>query len=210
MGRREDVLSVVSRHPGLTDREIAERLEGPNTPQQPYNTTCRALEAEGYLRRERARPSDNFIGNYPASQRPVGHSPVRSDRVSGEDPGARELTEDKIKEVLERWLISNGWSVNVAWGRERGIDIEACRDDGRWVIEVKGAGSRHAMRVNYFLAILGETLQRMDDEQATYSIALPDMPQYRGLWNRLPLLAKTRLGVSVLFVGRAGDIDHVR
>jgi len=29
------------------------------------------------------------------------------------------------------------------------------------------------MRVNYFLGVLGETLQRMDDAQAKYSIALP-------------------------------------
>lgn len=56
------------------------------------------------------------------------------------------------------------------------------------------------MRVNYFLAILGELLQRMDDPNAKYSIALPDFPQFRRLWNRLPELAKVRTGITALFV----------
>ncbi len=33
------------------------------------------------------------------------------------------------------------------------------------------------MRVNYFLSVLGETLQRRDDETAKYSMALPDLEQ---------------------------------
>ena len=65
------------------------------------------------------------------------------------------------------------------------------------------------MRVNYFLAILGETLQRMDDEAACYSIAFPDMAQYRGLWIRLPDLAKSRTGISALFVTHDGEVTEV-
>lgn len=65
------------------------------------------------------------------------------------------------------------------------------------------------MRVNYFLAKLGETLQRMSDPNAKYSIALPDMPQYRNLWNRLPRLAKERTGISVLFVNEKKEIEEV-
>jgi hypothetical protein len=64
------------------------------------------------------------------------------------------------------------------------------------------------MRVNYFLAILGETLQRMSDSNAKYSIALPDMKQYRGLWERLPKLAKERTGISILFVKEDGIIEE--
>jgi hypothetical protein len=64
------------------------------------------------------------------------------------------------------------------------------------------------MRVNYFLMILGETLQRMSDEGAQYSIALPDMPQYRNLWGRLPPLAKARTTISCLFVSESGEVTH--
>ena len=62
------------------------------------------------------------------------------------------------------------------------------------------------MRVNYFLAILGETLQRMSDPDANYSIALPDMPQFHGLWERLPMLAKERTKITALFVTRSGEV----
>jgi hypothetical protein len=62
------------------------------------------------------------------------------------------------------------------------------------------------MRVNYFLAILGELLQRMDDEATKYSIALPDLPQFRGLWDGLPTLAKTRTGITALFVSQDGSV----
>jgi hypothetical protein len=64
------------------------------------------------------------------------------------------------------------------------------------------------MRVNYFLAILGETLQRMNDPETDYSIALPDLKQFRNLWERLPALAKQRTGISILFVDRNGNITH--
>lgn len=119
------------------------------------------------------------------------------------------LSEDEIKQVLDHWLQGAGWDTAVAWGHTPGIDVEASKPGRRWVIEVKGPGSRQPMRVNYFLAILGETLQRMDDPSAQYSIALPDLPQYRGLWDRLPALAKSRTGISVLFVDTQGKIEHI-
>jgi hypothetical protein len=78
-----------------------------------------------------------------------------------------------------------------------------------WVIEVKGQGTLDAMRVNYFLAVLGELLQRMDDGNARYSIALPDLSQFRRLWQRLPSLAKERTRISALFVGVSGRVEGV-
>ena len=65
------------------------------------------------------------------------------------------------------------------------------------------------MRVNYFISMLGETLQRMDDPDAKYSIAVPDVQQFRKLWGRLPQLAKQRTGISVLFVSRDGSVEEV-
>ncbi len=65
------------------------------------------------------------------------------------------------------------------------------------------------MRVNYFLGVLGELLQRMTDPAAKYSIALPDLPQFRRLWDRLPELAKQRTGISALFVSESGRVDEV-
>ena len=72
-------------------------------------------------------------------------------------------------------------------------------------------GTRNPMRVNYFLSALGEILQRMDDSTAQYSIAVPDLPQYHGLWDRLPVLCKERTQLSILFSMRGFSLaegDH--
>lgn len=63
------------------------------------------------------------------------------------------------------------------------------------------------MNVNYFLGVLAETLQRMDDPNAKYSIALPDVKQFRNLWNRLPLLAKKRTGITEIFIDEQGKVN---
>jgi len=119
------------------------------------------------------------------------------------------LSEDEIKQCLEAELRRQGWETEVAWGNQQGIDIDARRGQERWIIEVKGPGSRPPMRVNYFLAILGELLQRMDDPEARYSLALPDLPQFRRLWERLPALAKERTGIGAIFVSKDGAIEFL-
>lgn len=71
------------------------------------------------------------------------------------------------------------------------------------VIEAKAEFGRNGpQQVNYFLAMLGEILQRMDGPSATYAIALPDNKQYRGLVSRLPAFARERLGLVVFWVER--------
>lgn len=97
----------------------------------------------------------------------------------------------------------------MVWERRQGVDINASHEDRRWVIEVKGRGSLNAMRVNYFLGVMGGLLQRMNDPKAKYSIALPDLPQFRRLWARLAALAKRRTGISALFVADSGQVEEV-
>ena len=100
-----------------------------------------------------------------------------------------------------------GTNVRVAWGRQRGIDIEATRSEppDRLVIEAKGEATLQPQQVNYFLGALGELLQRMNDPNARYGLALPDNRQYRGLVQRLPTLVWTRLNLIVFFVRRLPD-----
>ena len=103
------------------------------------------------------------------------------------------LSEDELKKILKNHLEQEGWKVEVAWGNKKGVDINAYRNNKRWIIEAKGCGSRSAMRVNYFISVLGELLQRMNDDNAIYSIALPNMNQYKKLWEKLPNLAKQKI-----------------
>lgn len=61
--RAEELAEMVARYPGRTDRELAELLRGPGTPQQAVNQEARRLAARGLLTRK-TRP-DGFIGTYP-------------------------------------------------------------------------------------------------------------------------------------------------
>ncbi|MEB2320747.1 MAG: MarR family transcriptional regulator [Pseudomonadota bacterium] len=200
----QELLRFVHSSPGLTDREITDALRGKLAPQQPVNIAARSLATRGQIvRRKRA---DGLIGNYPSD------GLTQSAELEQTEPKAADLadqSEDKLKHRIREWLTSDGWHVEVAWARDRGIDVRAFRDGKRWIIEVKGIGSLPAMRVNYFLSILGETLQRMDDPASKYSICLPDVPQFRNLWSRLPTLAKRRTEITALFVASSGCVEEV-
>jgi hypothetical protein len=129
-----------------------------------------------------------------------------SGRTENEKPEMEGLSEDEIKQSIKKHLDKNNWTSDIAWGRKPGIDIDAKRHGERWIIEVKGHGKSNPMRVNYFLGVLGEMLQRMNDSNAKYSIALPDFPQFRKLWDKLPRLTKQKTGISCLFVDSNGNI----
>jgi hypothetical protein len=113
---------------------------------------------------------------------------------------AASLTEDEVKQGAKEYLEAAGFRVTVAWGRQRGIDIRAVSGAEVMLLEAKGSAANPPQQVNYFLGALGELLQRMSNPAATYGLALPDGPQYRGLAARLPALAWKRLRLIVLFV----------
>jgi hypothetical protein len=198
---KERIIGVVNASPGLSDREITDRLSGESAGQQAVNQAAHALANVGLLRR--VPRSDGRVGNYPTRLVDV-ELPKATVPVS--DPNG--LSEEEVKRAVEAWLVASGWQVTVKWGRTQGIDIDAMKGQSRWIIEAKGCGSLSPMRVNYFVGMLGELLQRMDDPRARYSIALPDMKQFRGLWRRLPALAKSRTSISALFVSSAGHVEE--
>ena len=117
------------------------------------------------------------------------------------------LEEDQVKQLLQQYLESRGWQVKVKWGQTKGIDIEATNATAHWIIEAKGwARGWEPQQGNYFTTAIGELLQRMEFDDAKYSLAFPDIPRYRGLWERFPSLAKRRTGMSCLFVDKQGGI----
>ena len=198
MNLRDQILDYIATHPGATDTDMEKAFGAVH---QQVNYACRMLEREGRLIR-RKPSAGGLIGNYPAAHPLPPAEPGRG----GEASAGNGLEEEAIKHILTDKLTAEGWTVATAWGHSPGVDIDARRGDDRWLIEVKGPGSRPQMRVNYFLSMLGEILQRMDDPNARYSLALPDLPQYRGLWDRLPTLAKQRTGIDILFVDEVGEL----
>lgn len=200
---KERIIDLLRENGGLSDREITDTLITKGAAQQPINQICHDLESQGFIVRSK---QDGRIKNFLTNNLPKSIDELQGKKSVAEND--QLLSEDFLKKHLENWLIQNGWKVQVAWGHSQGIDICAIQDNKRWVIEVKGEGSRQPMRVNYFLAILGETLQRMNDPESDYSIALPDLKQFRNLWDRLPNLAKQRTGISILFVDSSGKITY--
>ncbi len=202
---QDNIISQLKQTDGQTDRELADVLYGKDSPQQSVNIACRYLKDKGIIDRVviQGKIRNKLVDkNYVSTVEIKQENPL-------ENPGTH-LSEDLLKGYLKTWLESDGWETRIAWGHERGIDILATKENQRWVIEVKGEGSLQPMRVNYFLMILGETLQRMDDPDTLYSIALPDNKQFRNLWDRLPLLAKQRTGISIIFIERNGNITFLR
>ena len=116
-------------------------------------------------------------------------------------------TENQVKEHIRSQLARDGWSVKVAMGSAHGIDVEAEKDGHRWIVEAKGFGTDQEV-ANSFRYVLGQALERMSDENAKYSIAVPEDPRYRNLWKGLPDLAKKRTGITCLFVKRDGDFEE--
>lgn len=203
------------RYAPLDDDVLAKRLG--ISQRQSVNQTARRLEAQGLLRRIPG-PDGKIVNALPAHGLP-GPTPPDGTSVRAEAPypprpvpdavghdrfGGERITEDEVKEAVRAYLAADGFLVEVAWGRVPGIDVDASHRDGRrFVIEAKAeVGTAGAQQHNYFVGMLGELVQRMSDPDAMYAIALPDNRQYRGLVERLPAIAKQRLGLSVFWVDR--------
>jgi hypothetical protein len=199
---KNQIVELLRSFPGLTDRDVTDRIFGSAEGQQAVNQAARQLASAGRI--VRRRREDGKIGNFLSGLVP---EPGRLELAQSHDSSM--LSEDDVKRCLKAWLEASGWRVSVVWGRAPGTDIHAQKDGRRWIIEAKGCGSLDAMRVNYFLSVLGELLQRMNDADARYSIALPAMKQFRRLWERLPELAKSRTKISVLFVNSSGGVEEL-
>ena len=204
------VLAALSAAAGpLDDDTLARRVRA--TSKQTVSLVCRTLEASGAIRRFRA--PDGLLVNALVGQ-PQTPAPAQPTVPSGLPRTAPAtpplLTENQIKRAVREHLIAQGYRVHVAWGHSRDVDIHAERDGERLLLEAKGQVVRRPQQSNDFLGALGEILQRMDDPDATYGLALPDHPQYRALVQRLPELIWDRLNLVVYLVSGSGDNLRVR
>jgi hypothetical protein len=203
------VLAVLERGPALDDDELAARL---GTRRQATNQVCHRLAAAGRIRRYTGKTGKivNAAGSTGPADEATAPPPVPPPSAAGRG-GVEPLSEDEVKQAIAGYLGAQGYDVHVAWGRTRGIDIDARRQGERLIIEAKGqVATPGPQQVNYFLGALGELVQRMHDPDAGYGLALSDVPQYRGLVDRLPASARERLRLSIFFVARNGDGLSVR
>jgi hypothetical protein len=193
----------------LDDDVLARRVRASS--KQTVSLVCRTLEAGGAIRRFRA-PDGLLVNALVAPAEPVpAATPAVPTGLPRTAPAATALlTENQIKRAVREHLLVQGYRVHVAWGHTRQVDIHAERDGERLLLEAKGQVARRPQQSTDFLGALGELLQRMDDPDATYGLALPDHPQYRALVQRMPELLWDRLNLVVYFVSGSGDNLAVR
>lgn len=162
-----DTLKVQSR--ALDDDE---RAAYPGVIRQAVNQACRRLEREGIVERY-VGPNNKIVSRLRSSKaRRIVAAPPASAPARPHDRTI--LSEDEVKEAVKTYLEAQGFEVTVAWARTRGADIVATRPGSRLVLEAKGQVLVQSQQANYFLGALGELVQRMNDADSTYGLALPD------------------------------------
>jgi biotin operon repressor len=202
----ERILEVLSASSEPLDDDTLASMLGASR-RQTINQVCRRLEAQGMTTRRAGTAGKivNTLALTASSTAPRPQTPLPSVPVQQTSRETKLLTEDSIKAAVKNHLETAGWNVTVAWGRERGVDIEAHRGTEHLYLEAKGEASNPPQQVNYFLSALGELVQRLRDPSARYGLALPDHPQYRRLVERLSHLAWERLNLIVMLVDRQDE-----
>ena len=199
---KEQIIAELKKENGRSDRDLTDKILGADKTQNSVYAACRELNAQGIIRRT-PPPVMNYLNDrYLRVTMPVQQEP----KITTDKPLTTGLDEESIKIILNDHLKADGWQVKVSSGKDYGADIVANRGLEKWIIEIKGCGSNYAMRANYFHSIIGEILLRMDDTKAKYSIALPDMQQFRNLWQRFPRLAKDRTQINAIFISSDGAV----
>ncbi|MBE3603993.1 hypothetical protein IMX07_10195 [bacterium] len=119
------------------------------------------------------------------------------------------MNEQEVVEHLATWLQNNGWNVVRANHRGPGFDIEARQGLNRWFIEAKGDyhGDEPNNRMNFNQA-LGFVLNNRQYPDAKYSVAFPDIPFYRRLWQRSPQAGRFPVN-SCLLVSNGAAVDEL-
>lgn len=191
----ERILAALEQEGSLDDDELAVRL---GVGRQSINPVVNRLAGRGDIGRF-VGPAGKLLNTMPGAS--AESAPSATPVVA--EPGDGLLSEDEVKMAVRDYLEGQGYAVKVAWGRARGIDLHA-RHPHRptVVVEAKGEVASDQQQGSYFLGALGELVQRMDDAEAVYALALPDNRRYRGLVNRLPALARQRFDLRVYWVRR--------
>lgn len=120
------------------------------------------------------------------------------------------VTEDEVKTAVAKALEASGWKINkITMGTKHGVDIEATHSkEGVFIIEAKGEGSLNPMRVNYFVMILGELMQKIDSPDKKYGIALPAHQQFAKLIHKLPQFVKKQMKLHIFLVKREEEHNY--
>lgn len=118
------------------------------------------------------------------------------------------MREKQVEQCIRKHLANHGWCVKPRNGAQ-GIDIEATKEAREAIIEVKGWGIHSTAMRNNFYAVLGQILKDMNNPNAEYYVAFPEIHPYTKLWGNLPNLAKQKTSVKAIWVDSTGNIKGI-
>jgi hypothetical protein len=120
--------------------------------------------------------------------------------------GQAGMDEETVKDAVAAFLKHEGYTVFAGKKREKGVDIQARKEPEKLVVEAKGEGSRNEMFNNFFVAALGQIVQRRSMNATDYGVALPAHSKYIRLIDELDdLFVRYQLRLNFYLVGRAGS-----
>ncbi len=111
-----------------------------------------------------------------------------------------------MRQILDHFLTAQGWILKDITRADQPFEVEAQQGNNKWIIQIKNSSYQLQDPVTAFVSVLGEILQRMDNPNTKYSIALPDTDPFCRLWKRLPELPKQKTGITALFVNPLGFV----
>ena len=122
--------------------------------------------------------------------------------------------EEWVRMKIQDYLISQGYTrvTHEGKGHSHGVDIKCyspklCR---YYFVEVKAepqGKSKHAMKENYFLDVLGKILLRMNQINGRYALGLPIT--FKDKLKKLPEAIRRKLKLDVFFVGNDGSVSKL-
>lgn len=126
--------------------------------------------------------------------------------------------EDWLQERIIIYLKQKGYIITKhASGKTHGVDIKAYHPKLRryYFVEVKAepkstSKSKHAMRENYFVGVLGEIICRMIQKHGRYALGLPKNDSYIKKTNKIPERIRKLLKLDIFFVDKQGNVKVLK
>jgi len=110
-----------------------------------------------------------------------------------------------VQQAIEKHFLESGFRpLN---GRYADLICTHEKTREKWVVEAKGETTSIGLD---FRTGLGQLLQRMDDPDVNYAIALPDIPQFNKQYKMLPTRVRQLLNLHILLVNVKGNVHVIK
>ena len=109
-----------------------------------------------------------------------------------------------VQNTIESYFDKKGFiKESISYTDYAGVHMET---QERWRVEAKGLTSNVGLD---FRTGLGQLIQRMDDPNANYGIAIPDIPSYLRQVEQIKPWVREKFQLHILFINENGGVHHL-